>query len=196
MIETEENQLLNQMKKDGIDFLLKTSLPKNQYLCVEVDIDCPFNLVMLNDQLLTRTVHRGSKYYVSFEENERNNLTMKIGTNIPKDYCDIYFESFMHQTRNSVRATTFADLCWIHSEGSKNEDIELAYTEPRENIILGDLTNVLPSKFVDDFVEMIHIFNQNIFDGLFRDAIIYGPFVFSKEQFLSKLKYNEQDVLI
>ena len=189
---TQAEELEKEIKKFNINFLLKKDIPKEEYLAVEIDIDCPFNLEMIDEWVLTRTVKRGTIYYISFIKNERDNLTMKVACKVPKEFAEIYFESFSFQMRNSIRANTFPDLCWILSEGTKNTDLDQIFTEVRKDIKLGDLTNILPSKFTDDLVEVAHVLNQGLIEGILSDGIVYGPFIFNEYDLIKLSKYDDK----
>ena len=195
-IENESELLEKEMKKLNVYYIPTSEIPDEQYLAVEVDIDCPFNVEMMKDVALTRKVFRGTVYHIIFLKNERDMLTLKVACKAPKDFIELYFESFMHQMKNSVRCTAFPDLTWINSDGTTNKDLDQVITEVRKDSILGDLTNALPSKFVDDFVEMMHVLNQGLIEGILSDAIVYGPYIFSKDQLLSVAKYSENNQLV
>lgn len=173
--QTEIEKLEAEMKKLNVDIVRKDSL-KNEggVLFVEVDIDCEINLDFMAEHCMIKKVMRGSVYYVVFDDKTKDKLTMRIGVELPKDYMNIYGNSL-----NTLRqiATTFPDLCWIHSEGTTPNTLNEVETKLRPDSVMGDLTWVLPSKFVDDFVEMMHTLNQSIISGLMQDAIVYGPYV-------------------
>lgn len=190
------HELEMEMKKFNIDFLLKSDIPEDEYLSVEIDIDCPFTLdSIMQNHVLTRKVKRGTVYYLSFLKNKRDMLTLKLACKVPRDFAEIYFESFCHQMINSTRANTFPDLCWIMSEGTKNTDLDQVFTQVREGIKLGDLTNILPSKFIDDMIEVMHVLNHGIIEGIMSDGIVYGPYIFNKKNLLQLSEYFENGLL-
>lgn len=175
--ENEMEALEKEMNKLKVDIVEKTSVNLDKmrgFLYVEVDIDCPIKIDFMADYVMTKKVQRGSTYYVVFDEKQTEKLTMRIGVEIPLDYSEVYAASI---NRLEPRATTFPDLCWIHAEGTTPQTLHEVATKLRDGAIIGDLTWVLPSKFVDDFVEMMHTLNQSIIAGLMQDAIIYGPYV-------------------
>lgn len=181
----ELEQLEAEMKKLNVDFVYESEIPKTRHLCVEVDIDCDVVLpdAFKHDALLMRKkVMRGSQYYVAFLDENPGTLTLKIGVELPKDFIEVYKSADFDML--TVLATTFPDLCWIHAEGTTPQTLTEVSTVVREGVLMGDLTWVLPSKFVDDFVEMMHTLNQGIIGGLMQDAIIYGPFILGEEETL------------
>lgn len=187
------------MKKLDLHFVSKDEIQEEQYLAVEVDVDAPFSdhlQLVMDGKALKRRCFRGTVYYILIEENERGYITLKVACKVPKDFGEIYFESFMHQMKNSIRANAYPDFCWLHSDGTTNKDLAQVATELREGAILGDLTNILPSKFADDFAEMMHVLNQGLIAGILEDGIIYGPFIFNRTQLNAKTKFSETGELV
>lgn len=181
---TELELLEAEMKKLHLDIIPKSSINDQvKYLSVEVDIDCEVNLDFMSDLALRKKVMRGSEYYVTFHTNKAGTLTMKIGVQLHQDFIDVYGNDTLEVLK--IKATTFPDLCWIHSEGTTPRTLTEVSTQVREGVELGDLTWVMPSKFVDDYVEMMHTLNQGIISGLMQDAIIYGPIILKKDQLVS-----------
>lgn len=182
--QTELELLEKEMKKLNVDFILKSDIDETKrYLAVEVDIDCEVNVDFMNEIAMRKSVLRGSKYYVTFGTPRVGTLTMKIGVELPQDFIDVFASADFDMLK--IKATTFPDLCWIHAEGTTNQTLNEVSTKLRTDAVVGDLTWILPSKFVDDFVEMMHTLNQGIIGGLMQDAIIYGPIILAKEELTS-----------
>lgn len=172
-------ELEKEMKKLRVDIVSKTEIPDDKFFTIEADIDCEVDVAFMKELVMTKKVMRGSIYYVTFENRKPGTLTMKIATLLSSDFRFTYAKAEWDQL--GVLANTFMDLCWIHSEGTTSKTLGEVITEKREGIQTGDLTWTLPSKFIDDFVEMMHTLNQSIISGLMQDAIIYGPYILSKE---------------
>jgi len=124
----------------------------------------------LENVVIARTTMRGNRVYAS-EINynkDKNTVSFSIASSLPS-----YFPKEI-VTDNKV-ATTYMDFCWLLSEGTtalnKNE-VETPY---REDCVLGDLNWLIPSKFSDDFVEMMHVMNDVVLNGQLSQSIIYGP---------------------
>lgn len=169
-------------KKD--DFLKK--LEANDIKIIskkEVSMDCPIRIdvdSMLGVRIDEFTKHdvflnikssRGANYYIDLFEDD-NRFCLKIMTDMPKAYYGYHHSN----VDNDTIANTFADFCWIYSEGTNDLNKDEVDTHYRDGVVLGDLTWVLPSKFSDDIIEVLHIFNQRVANGILEDAIIYGPF--------------------
>lgn len=181
MEKNEIEELEAEMKKLNVYFVNKADIDSTKkYFVIEADIDCEIQIDFMKEFALTKKVMRGSVYYVTFEKLRLETLTMRIGVELPKDFENVYGKADFGQL--PVIATTFMDLCWIHSDGTTSQTLNEVSTVLRDGAQLGDLTWVLPSKFVDDFVEMMHTLNQSIISGLMQDAFLYGPFIFSKEE--------------
>lgn len=183
-METELEKLEAEMKKLRVDFLKKSDLDVDKLICIEADIDCDFKLELVKEWLLTKIVMRGSKYFVNFSVRKEGTLTLCIGTSLPQDFMHTYSGAVFSNAELPRLATTFPDFCWLHADGTTPSTLNEVATVVRESEKLGDLTWVLPSKLADDFVEMMHTLNQSIISGLMQDAILYAPFIKTKEQFI------------
>jgi hypothetical protein len=179
-MQTEEQELIAEFKKLNLDLVNKQEVDgqNKDWLSVEVEIDCDINIQFMKDYVLTKRVHRGNVYYVVFDHEETTKLKMRIGVELPLDFQKCYPQDSKSGT--PPIATTFPDLCWQHAEGTTPQTMNEISTKMRDGAIPGDLTWVLPSKFVDDFVEMMHTLNQGILSGLMQDSFIYGPYIYRK----------------
>lgn len=166
------------MKENGLDFItskeVSEELNGSLGYGVEIDIDTTVDFKDFLDQemVLVRRTMRGNTYYIDLKH-DGETLTFKVLTSIDERYGK-YFPDYEGLGRI---ATTFPDLCWIHSDGTTPENKDEVMTGYRDGYQLGDLTWLLPSKFVDDLVEVMHVLNQSLFEGILQESIVYGPFV-------------------
>lgn len=166
------NKIIEQVKEYGIELIIdKNFKVEGPILKVECDLDIKLELDWINNCVLKKVTKRGTDFYCSFRQSEEK-LTIDFFTKIPTT-----IPSFLNDT-NYIVATTFVDMCWLYSDGTTNQSAEEVATEFRkgDDVILGDLTWALPSKFVDDLVEMVHTINPDFMSGLMQDAIVYGPY--------------------
>jgi len=180
--EKEILELEKEMKKMNVEMIEKKIVEaegKKDWLAVEVDIDCELDIEFMKDYILRKKVERGSIYYVAFDHEKKDKLVMRIGVELPKDFYEVYHKTVQNSV-HEIKATTFPDLCWIHAQGTTSQTLNEVSTKLRERAVVGDLTWVLPSKFVDDFIEMMHTLNHSIISGLMQDAIIYGPYIYKQ----------------
>lgn len=179
---TELELLEKEMKKLHVDFVEISSIDESKkFFSVEVDIDCEVNVDFMKHIAMRKRVMRGDEYFVTFGTPRVGTLTMKIGVELSQDFVDVFSKTDLDML--PIKATTFPDLCWINAQGTTNQTLDEVSTKIREGATKGDLTWILPSKFVDDFVEMMHTLNQGIIGGLMQDAIIYGPIILAKNEF-------------
>ena len=161
-------EIEKEMKDMGCELVLDPIQLVGEHLMVQCDIDIKCEGVSwLNNATLIKTTKRNTKFYCTFNQSE-NRLTINFFTKVP-DYFKCNYDK--------VFGTTFPDLCWIYSSGTTAENkIEVA-TEFRSDAIPSDLTWILPSKFVDDLIEMLHTVNPTFMAGLMQDAVVYGPYL-------------------
>lgn len=116
-------------------------------------------------------------------------LHFAIHTELPRSALDYYPTRLNRKDGRlpPVIATTFADFCWVVSEGTTRENVEQVKTpvpsmikfeqnEIMRPVVLGDLSWALPSKFADDLIECMHALNTTVLEGILEDAVMYGPF--------------------
>jgi hypothetical protein len=77
---------------------------------------------------------------------------------------------------------TFTDFCWMASDGTTKDSVREVTTPVVPDIdgvpvFLGDLTQVIPSKFADDLLDSLAAMNWGVLEGIMENAVIYGPFV-------------------
>lgn len=78
-------------------------------------------------------------------------------------------------------ATTFADYCFLSADGTSAETKLEVDTPMDPDSHLGDLTWVLPSKFADDLIEVMHVLNSTLLHGVLEHGIIYGPYLLERK---------------
>ncbi len=144
---------------------------------VEIDLDTAIDYSKITDEeyILKLKTCRNDVLYLIFNEynTEKKRLTMKLVQKFEKKYVVFYKEHY------EKIGTTFPDLCWYYSEGTTSENkIEVETKFREENVQFGDLSWVLPTRFIDNIIETINLINQSpkFFNGLLRDSIIYGPY--------------------
>ena len=168
-----EAQIKEQLKEYGVELVMNPGPLWNigdDTIHVECDLDINLNLEWVNNCVLTKITKRNTKMYCTFEQ-QAEKLIIRFATILPKDFKRTYHPVYGHQI-----CTTFVDLCWLYSEGTTTQSLEEVETQPREGVATGDLTWLLPSRFTDDLIEMIHTINPEFMSGLMRDAIVYGPY--------------------
>jgi len=144
---------------------------------VEIDIDTEVDyskIVEVDMTLKLQTCRKDILYLVFDRYNaETKTLTMILGQPIDPKYLN-----FLKDVSEKI-GTTFPDLCWYYSEGTTSTNqIEVETKFREKNSHAGDISWVLPTRFIDNIIETINLINQSpkFFNGLLRDAIIYGPY--------------------
>lgn len=159
------------MKQYGVDFEINKDFKiDGPTLSVQCDLDVNLGLDWVNDCVLTKITKRGTQMHCRFLQ-FTDKLIITFETKVPS-----YFDSTTKIVGEKVYATTFPDLCWLYSEGTTAQTMEEVVTKPRFEYNPGDLMWLLPSRFVDDLIEMIHTINPEFMSGLMQDAIVYGPY--------------------
>ncbi len=173
-----EQELIDEMKKINLHLNMKPSKIEGNFLIVECDIDTKIELEWIEKISLEKITKRNSKFYVWFKTTDTT-TTIYFATEVPKDFF------LTHCISETIIATTFPDLCWIHSDGTTPENVNEIATKMREGkeYKTGDLTWHLPSKYLDDLIEMLHTINPSFMSGLMQDGLLYGPYVKSAINF-------------
>jgi hypothetical protein len=181
-METEQD-IIEEMKKINLTLNMKPTPIEGKFLATECDIDIKVDLPWINKCSLEKLTKRNSIFYVWFKCTEEK-TTIYFATKVP----DEYFAT--HRFSDTIFATTFPDLCWIYSEGTTDKNIGEVATAIREGkeYKTGDLSWHLPSKYLDDLIEMLHTVNPTFLSGLMQDAICYGPYI------KSELNFNQAQV--
>ena len=127
-----------------------------------------------DDLVLARTTPRGSRVYVGGIEYEKETgvISFAIAEEVPTSFP---FDRLKDMDDSEGVATTFADFCWIVSQGTTNLNKDEVETPYRDEVPLGDLTWMITDKFADDVLDMMHIMNSFILEGNLYQAIMYGP---------------------
>lgn len=166
--ELEENGLVLVDLKDKE--LLKSGLS------VEVDIDTEIDYSRVIGLLIKKLTKRKDFFYIHIKSYSKETKTLTFTVFSPMSKFDYEFLSEGKNNNNVIVGTTFPDFCWYHAEGTTSETILELDTKFRDSAIKGDLTNILPSRFADNFIEIMHTLNQSFIEGIMQEAIIYGPF--------------------
>ena len=154
------------VEKKNLDIKWKDGIIYGVFL----DLQADFKVNMLNDYIMLKRCKRGTEFAITFKNEVDGIVTMEIGTIIPNRYAD-------YVLAGDIVATTFPDLCWLYGEGTTHDTIKEVGTELRKGVEVGDLTWILPSKFLDDLIECIYSLNSQAFEGILGDSIIYGPLI-------------------
>jgi hypothetical protein len=173
-----EKQLIEEMNKINLKLNMKPTPIQGNFLVTECDVDIKVDLDWINKCSLEKLTKRNSTFYVWFKSTEER-TTIYFATKVPQDYF------LTHKVSETIFATTFPDLCWIYSEGTTPENVGEVATQMREGkeYKTGDLSWHLPSKYLDDLIEMLHTVNPTFMSGLMQDAIVYGPYIKSTINF-------------
>lgn len=181
-VSNEKEDILEELSCDVIDFetFEQETKDENHHLSVDVEVfvgkdlneDFQKAAETLGEVFVARTTKRGTRFYAGdINYDPKSGLvTFKAGTVVP----DYFVERFNFLKKGKI-GTTFADFCFLSADGTKFHTKDQSSTPFREDSTPGDLTWVLPSKFVDDMVEMMSIMNNLILGGTMQEAILYGP---------------------
>lgn len=166
--------LNKELEEVGCTVVQSHTLKRGHKFGVLVEIKFPSHVNMSSMENLAiekKTKRDTSIYAEGFKCNDDGLLSFEVWSIPPES---LY--RFMIPNDPKV-ATTFPDFCWTLSHGTT------AYTEIEVNTKIdsraekGDLTWILPSKFCDDFIEIMHALNLTVLEGAMQDAVIYGPFL-------------------
>jgi hypothetical protein len=123
------------------------------------------------DVVLARYTQRKTALHVrNFNVDRPNTFGFLIETEVPECFVKL---DMMRPSQ--LVCTTFPDFCWLLSNGTTAATKLEVQTKIREEALLGDLTWVLPSKFADDLIEVMHCLNMEVLEGALQDAVLYGP---------------------
>ena len=146
---------------------------------IKIEVD-PLVLEGMSGAVLLKKTQRGTPMYVEHFKYEDGLLKFLVGCPIHKNFYDIYDSEILFTAIKRPVATTFVDFCWIIGEGTTAKNAIEVNTPIRTDSELGDLTQVLPSKFADDLIEIMHSLNIEIFEGILGDTVMYGPHFIKK----------------
>ena len=146
-------------------------------ILVDLDTDIDYSSIIDSNLVIKKLTKRQDELFIIPREynKETKTLTIAIGQPIPEEYYNFHKKAY--KSTDTV-GTTFPDFCWYHSEGTTQESLVEVETKPREEANLGDLTWILPSRFADNLIEIMHTLNQSFLQGLMQDTIVYGPYIF------------------
>lgn len=174
---TEQQDFENELAQLGLEIIKNEDVEGNYGLGIEVDLDTEVDYSHLIDQdfVLKKLTKRKDFFYIVLKsyDTEKKRLTFFIGTPIKEQVFNFY----KYMSLEKPIATGFTDLCWYFSEGTTEQTMDEVTTKFRENIELGDLSWFMPSRMIDNFIEIMHTLNQSILQGLMQETICYGPFL-------------------
>lgn len=153
----------------------KDNLPINS-LSVEIDIDTEIDYSRVVGLFLKKLTKRKDYFFIQVKSYSKETKTLTFSVFAPMRKFDYDFLSEGKNNNNVIIGTTFPDFCWYHAEGTTSETALELDTKFRSNAIKGDLTNILPCRFADNFIEIMHTLNHSFIEGIMQEAIIYGPF--------------------
>lgn len=178
----ELHEIEKELEDLGLEILTKDQLHKDidskLVISVQVDIDTSidYSKIYEADYVLKKYTGRKDHLYISFMKEREGTLTFTVTQCIPQPQLDAsQWSELEWEHKTELIGTTFPDLCWYHSEGTTHITKEELMTKFREKFVEGDLTWFLPSRFLDNFIEIMHTLNQSILEGLMQEAIVYGP---------------------
>lgn len=183
----ELDEFEKEMQSIGLEIVKKQDIKENKFIGVEVDLDTEIDYSHLveEDFILKKLTGRKDFFYISLEkyDKEINRLTLKVYTPVSEDIFEYYADAATVPgltNDNVCIGTNFPDLCWYHAEGTTPLTADEVETKFRSGVNMGDLTWYLPSRVVDNLIEIMHTMNQSFLQGLMQDTICYGPYVFER----------------
>lgn len=160
----EETSQIESTKKQ-ISLLVEIGFPK------EVELSAPdFDVRVLN----RRGIFTLFSDFGIVEREDQKILHFYATQNIPDDYN--------LQNPEVPLAMSFIDLCW--NTGAEPTNVEFAnqvVTKPRQGCKGGDLGWVLPSRYADSVIGCLGKLNDVFLSGTLQEAILYGPFITTRE---------------
>lgn len=88
----------------------------------------------------------------------------------------------VHGNYEETYYTSYLDMCWkLGTNKIDDSVIPSVHTNPKEGAKHVDLGWVLPSRYVDSITNALGVLNNVILSGTMIDALIYGPYVSTKE---------------
>ena len=177
MNEQEKEQFEAELKALGMSIITHAEIEGNHGLGIEVDLDTSIDYSNLVEQdfVLRKKTGRDDFFYIMLKkyDKEAERLTMVVATPVDDQKFNYYMGATA--TLDSAVGTNFPDLCWYHAEGTTELTKDEVMTKFREDAQLGDLTWILPTRIVDNFIEVMHTLNQSFLQGLMQETICYGP---------------------
>ena len=141
----------------------------------ETKIDLDENVVKaISEAVIYKQTRRGSFIYLKDFSYLDGILSFDILAPLGQSFTKVFWRI----APKALIATTFVDFCWLVGEGSTAKTVMEVNTPIRENAIIGDLSQVVPSKFADELIEALHSLNLEFFEGILGDTVMYGPHFF------------------
>jgi len=143
---------------------------------VDLDTDVDYSHLVKEKLVMKKLTKRKDFFYIMLKsyDTEKKRLTLMVASPIDKNVFD-----FFEKTNDVIIGTNFPDLCWYYAEGTTELTKEEVETKFREDALMGDLNWFLPTRIIDNFIEIMHTLNQSFLQGLMQDTICYGPYLMS-----------------
>jgi len=175
--ELENNLFVDELASLGVEIITPEEVTGEFGLALEIDLDTEIDYSSLVEQQFTfkKLTKRKDFFYITLQsyDKEKGRLTLLVGTPINKELFDYY----SHAHLPKPVGTNFPDLCWYFAEGTTELTDNEVETKFREDCKMGDLTWYVPSRVVDNFIEIMHTMNQSFLQGLMQETICYGPYL-------------------
>lgn len=177
----EQEQFEKEMESLGLQLIKQEDVEGSFGLSMEIDLDTEVDYTHLvnEDFVMKKLTKRKDFFYITVKkyDKELKRLTLSVGTPVTLNIFNYYKGAIGPKPFG----TNFPDLCWYHAEGTTDLTKDEVETKFRDDAIMADLTWFLPSRMVDNFIEIMHTLNQSFLQGLMQDTICYGPFLSTDE---------------
>lgn len=172
-------ELEKELSEIGLELIKQADVEGNYGLGIEIDLDTEvdYSHLVEADFIMRKLTKRKDFFYITLKSYNKDikRLTLFVGAPISEDIFNYYKETNL----NKIIGTNFPDLCWYFSEGTTLDTVGETETTFREDAKMGDLTWYLPSRMIDNFIEIMHTMNHSFLQGLMQDTICYGPYLMS-----------------
>ena len=166
-----------ELEELGVIIIKDEEVEGTHFLGMEFDLDTTvdYSTIISEDFTLKKLTGRKDFFYVKFVsyDKELQRLTVSVTSPVTEDVYQYYKTAY--KSMRILIATNFPDLCWYHADGTTELTVNEVETVMRKESEMGDLTWFMPSRMVDNFIEIMHTLNQSMLEGLMQDTICYGP---------------------
>lgn len=180
MNEQEREEFKKELDGLGLQIITNDQVEGDYGLGIEFDLDTSVDYSHLIDEdfVMKKLTGRKDFFYVVLKsyDTEKKRLTIMVATPVSKALHDYYFRAASSEKKIG---TNFPDLCWYHAEGTTKLTEHEVETTFREDATMGDLTWYLPTRMVDNYIEIMHTLNHSFLQGVMQDTICYGPYLMS-----------------
>ena len=181
---SEQEDFEADLRSLGLEIIKHKDIEGSYSMGLEIDLDTEvdYSHLIKEDFVLKKLTKRQDFFYIALKEYniEKKCLTLFVGTPISKDIYNFHLNS-ESSLENKV-GTNFPDLCWYHAEGTTELTIDEVDTKFRKDCKMGDLNWYIPSRVIDNFIEIMHTLNQSFLQGLMQHTVIYGPYLMSDKK--------------